>query len=82
MVMEIVFVHQCEVLVCLDFVQFFSPLAAKLIRPRTGCRFFKKNFNFSITNPLKSCVSQHTQIKIYKGCQSQSKNGESEYVVE
>ena len=38
----IVFVGQCEVFVCLDFGHFFfSPLAAKLIGPRTGCQFFK-----------------------------------------
>ena len=38
--LEIVFVGQCEVFVCLDF--FLSPLAVKLIGPRTGCQFFKK----------------------------------------
>ena len=31
-VLEIVFVGQCEVFVCLDFVHFF-PLAVKLIGP-------------------------------------------------
>ena len=41
-VLEIVFVRQCEVFVCFDFVDFFSPLAVKLIGPRTGCQFFKK----------------------------------------
>ena len=40
-VLEIVFVGQCEVFVCLDFVwTFFFPLAAKLIGPLTGCQFF------------------------------------------
>ena len=40
-VLEIVFVGQCEVCVCLDFVwTFFSPLAVKLIGPLTGCQFF------------------------------------------
>ena len=32
-VLEIVFVGQCEVFVCLDFVIFFFPLAAKLVGP-------------------------------------------------
>ena len=32
-VLEIVFVEQCEVFVCLDFVLTFIPLAAKLIGP-------------------------------------------------
>ena len=60
-VLEIVFVGQCEVFVCLDLVHFF-PLAAKLIGPRTGCQFFKK-FDFSNTYSLNSmshlrgCVS-------------------------
>ena len=31
--LEIVFVGQCKVFVCFDFVHFFSPLAAKLIGP-------------------------------------------------
>ena len=38
-----------------DFVYaFFFPLAARLIGPRTGCQFFKKNFNFSVEYPLNS----------------------------
>ena len=38
---EIVFVGQCEVFVCLDFVQFFFfSLAVKLIGTQTGCQFF------------------------------------------
>ena len=53
-VLEIVFVGQCEVSVCLDFVlTFFFSLAAKLIGPRMGRQFFK-NVDFSITYPLKS----------------------------
>ena len=40
-VLEIVFVGQCEVFVCLDFVD-FTPLAMKLTGPQTGCQFFKK----------------------------------------
>ena len=49
-VLEIVFVGQCEVFVCLDFVLnfFFSPLAAKLVGLRMGCQFFK-NVDFSDT---------------------------------
>ena len=44
--MEIVFVGQCEVFVCLGFVAFFFfPLAAKLIGLQTGCQFFK-NIDF------------------------------------
>ena len=49
MVLEIVFVGQHEVFVCLDFVNFFFfffPLAAKFIGPRTGCQFFKKCRSF------------------------------------
>ena len=42
LVLEIVFVGQCEVCVCLDFAYFFFPLAAKLIGPQTGRQFFKK----------------------------------------
>ena len=34
LVLEIVFVGQCEVFVCLDFVEiFFPPLSTKLIGP-------------------------------------------------
>ena len=40
-VLEIVFVGQCGVFVCLDFVHFF-PFATNLICSRTGCQFFKK----------------------------------------
>ena len=50
-VLEIVFVRQCEVFVCLDFVLFFL-LAAKLIGLRMGCQFFKKCW-FFIHLPLK-----------------------------
>ena len=42
--MEIVFVGECEVFVCMCFVvsfYFFFPLAAKLIGPKTGRQFFK-----------------------------------------
>ena len=43
----IVFVGQCEVLVLIWYIFFFfSPLAAKLIGPRTGCQFLKKNVDF------------------------------------
>ena len=51
-VLEIGFVGQREVFVCLDFVwTFFFPLAAKLIGPRMGRQFFK-NVDFSVTYPL------------------------------
>ena len=49
--LEIVFVGQCEVFVCLDFVLTFFPLDAKLIGLRMGCQFFK-NVDFSITYHL------------------------------
>ena len=53
MILEIVFVGQCEVFV-FDFVHaFFFPLAAKLIGPRTGCQFFKK-CRFSVACPLNA----------------------------
>ena len=40
--MEIVFVGECEVFVCLFFVvSFFFPLAAKFIGPKTGRQFFR-----------------------------------------
>ena len=45
MVLEIVFVGQCEVFVCLDFVLFFFfffPPGRKALGTRTGCQFFKK----------------------------------------
>ena len=58
-VLEIVFVGQCEVFVCLDFALAFSPLAAKLIGPRMGRQFFK-NVDFSVTYPLKLCPATHT----------------------
>ena len=51
-VLDIVFVGQCEVFVCLDFV-LTPPLGAKLIGLRMGCQFFK-NVDFSVTYPLKS----------------------------
>ena len=57
-VLEIVFVGQCEIFFCLDFVHFF-PLAAKLIVPRTGCQFFKKKGDFSDTYPLKVAMLRH-----------------------
>ena len=52
LVLEMAFVGQCEVFVCLDFIH-FSPLAAKLIGPQKGYQFFKKNVDFSDTYPLK-----------------------------
>ena len=42
--LEIVFVGQCDVFVCLNLKHFF--LATKLIGPRTGCLFFKNCWFF------------------------------------
>ena len=54
--LEIDFVGQCEVFVCLHFVlTFFFPLAAKLIGPRMGSKFFK-NADFSVTYPLNQII--------------------------
>ena len=50
--LEIVFVGQCEVFVCLDFIH-FSPLTAKLVGPQTGYQFFKKMLIFLTPTPLK-----------------------------
>ena len=55
--MEIVFVGQCEVFVCLEFAEIifvflFFPVAAKFIGPRMGCQFFI-NVNFLDNPPLK-----------------------------
>ena len=54
-VLEIVFVGQCEVFVCLEFVHSLPPppLVTKLIGPRTGCQFFKKKKYFSDTYSRK-----------------------------
>ena len=49
--MEVVFVGQCEVFICLgllEIISLFFPLAMKLIGPQTGCQFFK-NVNFFFT---------------------------------
>ena len=57
--LAMVFVGQCEVLVCLGFVDcFFSvffPLATKLIGPKTGCQFFE-NVEIFDNHPLKGVV--------------------------
>ena len=55
--LAMVFVGQCEALVCLGFVEIISfllffPLAAKLIGPKTGCQFCK-NVDFFDNHPLK-----------------------------
>ena len=42
MVMEIVFVGQCEVLVCLDFVQFFPPWPQSSNARERGVNSLKK----------------------------------------
>ena len=51
-VLEIVFVGQREVFVCLDFVHFFPPLATKLIGQQTGCQFYKICLIFPTPTPL------------------------------
>ena len=51
LLLEIVFVGQCEVFVCPRFGHFI--LAVKLIGLRTGCQIFK-NVDFSDLNPLNS----------------------------
>ena len=52
-VLEIVFVGQREVFVCLAFVLTFFPLAKKLIGPRMGRQFFKNVDFVFVTFPLK-----------------------------
>ena len=54
--LETVFVGQCEVFVCLGFVEiihflYFFPLAAKIIGPQTGCQFFQ-NVDLFYNSPL------------------------------
>ena len=58
-ILEIVFVGQCKVFVCLDFVHFF-PFATKLIGPQMGCQFFKKDVDFFDTYILKLFLSNLT----------------------
>ena len=55
--LEIVYVGQCEVFVCLEFVEIFFcffPLGRKLISPQTRCQFFKNVNFFFDTPPLNS----------------------------
>ena len=54
--LEIVFVGQCEVFVCLRFGHFilfvyFFPWPRSSLGPRTGCQFFK-NVSFLDQHPL------------------------------
>ena len=61
-VLEIVFVGQCEVFVCLDFVfTFFFPLGPEALR--MGRQFFK-NVDISVTYPLN--YSKITSLKVHK----------------
>ena len=60
-VLEIDFVGQCEVFV-LILLAFFPPLAVKLIGPRTGCQFFKKNVDFSDIYPLRFLMQFATEL--------------------
>ena len=59
--LEIVFVGQCDVFVCLDFIEIFFPLAVKLIVPRTGCHSFKKMSIFFDILPLNSLVHRRNK---------------------
>ena len=53
MVLEVVFVGQCEVFVSLDFVEIFlPPLAAKLISPRMERPFFFDTHPFNSVSRL------------------------------
>ena len=45
---------------------FFPPLVEKLIGPRTGCQFFKKNVYFSLTYPLNRRIVKN--ILFFKMC--------------
>ena len=66
-VLEIVFVGQCEVFVCLGFVLTFFFLAAKLIGSRRGRQFFK-HVDFSVTYPLNLLVlngGSHIEVHYY-----------------
>ena len=63
-VLEIVFVGQCEVFVCLDFVHFFLfflPLGREAHRSANGVSVLKKIVDFSDTYPLKalSCTPSY-----------------------
>ena len=69
MVFEIVSVGQCDGVRCLFVLIFtFFPLATKLMGPRTGCQFFKKNVYFSVTYALNLANGKHfcffTKVKI------------------
>ena len=62
LVLEMLFVGQCEVFVGLDFVDFFSHFPTKLIGPRTGCQFFIKCRHFRHLPP-KGCGYVHSACK-------------------
>ena len=54
LILEVVFVGQCEVFICLGLLDYFSlffPLAEMLIGLQMGCEFFKKSI-FLTTFPL------------------------------
>ena len=50
--------------VCLDLVHFFPPLAAKLLGPRTRCQFFKNVcfIFFFVIQPLKALSCTPTYL--------------------
>ena len=62
--LEIVFVGQCEVFVCLGFVALFPTLAAKLIGPQTGCQFFKNFHFFFYTIPLRETSMSRVRLHL------------------
>ena len=79
-VLDIVFVGQCEVFVCLDFVHvFFLPLGRKAHRSSNGLSVLWKMSNFPTPTPLKHHSSIwvkilieidiiHNSFNLYIGC--------------
>ena len=63
--LEIVFVGQREVFVCLDFCHFFFfPLAMKVIGLQTGCHFFKKCRFFLTYLPLRDRLEKVHNVPV------------------
>ena len=63
-VSEIVYVGQCEVFVCLDFVDLFS-LGYEAHRSANGVSFLLKNVDFSDTRPLNSVWAERGMGALY-----------------
>ena len=62
--LEVVFVGQCDVFVCLLILNMlFSPLSTKLIGSRTGVSSLKKNVDVSVVCLLKRTVRQKKKKK-------------------